>query len=133
MSDPREYNYTSSNNGTQASIGSYFTSQQTWKSGETDDPDLATPVNLTNLIMTGNIKIGAIDFPLVEVFAIGETGIFVDADRTLGKYLIQVAQEDTGSFTTDSMGIYDIRYTDATLITKVVNKGAFEFKLTASS
>ena len=131
MSDPREYNYISCNEGTQANIGSYFTSQQTWKQGDTKETAVA--VDLTDIILSGNIKVGAVDIPLVEVFAVGDTGFFVDGDRTLGKWLFQISETDTGQFTTTATGIYDIRGLDANLLLTVINKGKMEFKLTASS
>ena len=132
MSDPREYNYISSNNGLQVSIGSYWDSSQTWTSGLTKAA--ALPVDLTNLVLSGNILLSdGTQFPLVEVLVDGTTGIKVNADRTTGQYTIQVSEADSGSLTADIIGIYDIRYTDLTPITKVLNKGKIEFQLTASS
>ena len=132
MSDPREYNYISANNGLQVSIGSYWDSSQTWTSGLTKAA--ALPVDLTNLVLSGNILLSdGTEFPLVEVLVNGTTGIKVNADRTTGQYTIQVSEADSGSLTADIIGIYDIRYTDLTPITKVLNKGKIEFKLTASS
>ena len=132
MSDPREYNYISSNNGLQVSIGSYWDSSQTWTSGLTKAA--ALPVDLTNLVLSGNILLSdGTQFPLVEVLVDGTTGIKVNADRTTGQYTIQVSEADSGSLTVTIIGIYDIRYTDLTPITKVLNKGKIEFQLTASS
>jgi len=132
MSDPREYNYISANNGLQVSIGSYWDSSQTWARGLTKAA--ALPVDLTNLVLSGNILLSdGTEFPLVEVLVDGTTGIKVNADRTTGQYTIQVSEADSGSLTADIIGIYDIRYTDLTPITKVLNKGKIEFQLTASS
>ena len=132
MSDPREYNYISANNGLQVSIGSYWDSSQTWTSGSTKAA--ALPVDLTNLVLSGNILLSdGTEFPLVEVLVDGTTGIKVNADRTTGQYTIQVSEADSGSLTVTIVGIYDIRYTDLTPITKVLNKGKIEFQLTASS
>tara|TARA_R110000765_G_scaffold78375_1_gene154003 strand:- start:3705 stop:4103 length:399 start_codon:yes stop_codon:yes gene_type:complete len=132
MSDPREYNYISANNGLQVSIGSYWDSSQTWTSGLTKAA--ALPVDLTNLVLSGNILLSdGTQFPLVEVLVDGTTGIKVNADRTTGQYTIQVSEADSGSLTVTIIGIYDIRYTDLTPITKVLNKGKIEFQLTASS
>ena len=89
MSDPREYNYISANNGLQVSIGSYWDSSQTWTSGLTKAA--ALPVDLTNLVLSGNILLSdGTEFPLVEVLIDGTTGIKVNEDRT--KYLKQVSQ-----------------------------------------
>ena len=132
MSDPREYNYISANNGLQVSIGSYWDSSQTWTSGLTKAA--ALPVDLTSLVLSGNILLSdGTEFPLVEVLVDGTTGIKVNADRTTGQYTIQVSEADSGSLTVMIVGIYDIRYTDLTPITKVLNKGKIEFQLTASS
>jgi len=132
MSDPREYNYISANNGLQVSIGSYWDSSQTWTSGLTKAA--ALPVDLTNLVLSGNILLSdGTEFPLVEVLVDGTTGIKVNTDRTTGQYTIQVSEADSGSLTVTIVGIYDIRYTDLTPITKVLNKGKIEFQLTASS
>ena len=135
MSDPRQYNYVSANNGLQVSIGSYWSTAMTWlqwdaSAGETKAD--ALPVDLTNLVFHGNIKINGTDFPLIEVGAIGSTGIRIP-DRTNGQIFVQLSQADSQTITEDSIGIYDIRFTDADNLIHVFNKGKQEFKLTASS
>lgn len=134
MSDPRTYNYTSANKGTQVDIGISFRTSQTWGSGDTKEEAKANPVDLTNLVLSGNLLLkDGTSFPLVEVVDTTVTGILVNADRTLGQYYLQLSKADSGTITTSQTGIWDVISTDSLLLTGVVLKGKIEFKLTASS
>ena len=131
MSDPREFNFTSQNKGTQVNIDSYWRYQITDELCSNNTKD---PINLTNIVITGTIKKadGTVLVSLVETLDETQTGFFVN-DAINGKFRFIIDASTSGALTENELGTYDVRFTDALLLTEVKFYGKIEFKLTASS
>ena len=131
MSDPREFNFTSSNKGTQVNVDSYWLKAITVEECENN---VKTPVDLTDLDITGTILKSdkSVFASLVEVVDDSSTGFFV-TDAVNGKFQFIVDASTSGVLAADDVGTYDIRFTDALGKVEVFLQGKIEFKLSASS
>ncbi len=131
MSDPREFNFTSQNKGTQVNIGSYWVYQFTIEDCENN---IDTPRDLTNTTITGTIlkADGSLLVAMSEVLDEADTGYF-KTDAINGVFRMIINATTSGLLTEDDLGSYDIRFTDLNGFTKVFLKEKIEFKLTASS
>ena len=131
MSDPREFNFTSSNKGTQVNIDSYWVKAITV---ESCTANVKTPIDLTNITITGTIlkSDGTFLVSLAEVGDNETTGFYV-SDAVNGQFQLVIEATTSGVLTADNLGSYDIRFTDADSKTEVFLQGKIEFKLSASS
>ena len=131
MSDPREFNFTSQNKGTQVNIGSYWVKAITV---EECTANVKTPIDLTNITITGTIlkADGSTLVSLVEVLDDLSTGFYVN-DAVNGQFQYIVDATTSGVLTADELGSFDIRFTDTLSKTEIFLQGKQEFKLSASS
>lgn len=131
MSDPREFNFVSSNKGTQVNIDSYWVKAITV---EECTNNVKTPVDLTNITITGTIlkADGSTLVVLSEVLDDTSTGYYIN-DAVNGQFKYIIDATTSGVLTADELGTFDIRFTDTLSKTEVFLQGKQEFKLSASS
>ena len=131
MSDPRIFNYTVSNKGTQVNVGTHFESAYT---DSICDNGVKEPIDLADLTMTGTIKKkdGSTLVALVETLDDTETGLF-RIDEENGKFKLILSETTTEIVTANDLGTYDIVFTDASGKKRIFLRGQIEFLLTASS
>ncbi len=132
MSDPRIFNYTVSNKGTQVNVGTHF--ESAYEDTIEDDDGVEIPIDLTDFILTGTVKKrdGSVLVALVETLDDTETGLF-RIDEENGKFKLILDETTTDLVTANDLGTYDIVFTDASGKKRIFLRGQIEFLLTASS
>lgn len=131
--DTRQFNFTASNKGTQVTVNTYWAQAFTYSN---KDPEtcVKTPIDITNLTLTGEVKdsAGNTVANLIETVDDTQTGLF-RIDSANGQFKVIIDSATSSVITADNVGTYDILLTDALGKTTVFLKGKIEFQIIASS